>query len=218
MRASSIKDRSLLLGVAWLVLSPWAAMADSNSTDAGLRVYRWVDEQGIVHYGDTVPAQYSERAHDVLNGSGVQIGHVAGVLTASQLTAEQQAASNAAQRAQHDKFLLATYASAQEIERLRDERLDQIEGQIRAASSYIDSLTLRLQSLQTRAQQFAPYSTAADAPRMPDELAQDLVHTLNEARTQRNALAVRRREQLDTTAQFDADLQRYRELTAGPSS
>lgn len=194
-----------------LCVLPLAAAAG----DTGLRVYRWVDDQGIVHYGDSVPSQFSERAHDVLNGQGVQITHVAGRATASQLSAQEQAAQEAAQRAQHDKFLLETYASAQEIERLRDERLNQIEGQIQASSSYIDSLTLRLEALQQRAQHFAPYSSAPEAPRMPDELAQDLIHTLNETHTLRTALATKRQEQADTMVKFAADLARYHELAAG---
>jgi hypothetical protein len=49
---------------------------------------------------------------------------------------------------------------------------------------------------------------------MPDELAEELVHTLNEARTQNMALEAKRNEIVETRAQFDGDIQRYRELTA----
>jgi len=206
----------LLMG-ALAALCVWQLAAAASDTDS-LRVYRWVDSQGVVHYGDSVPPQYADDAHDVLNGQGVQIGHVSGLASAAQRDAAAQAAELAAQRAQHDKFLLQTYASTQEIEQLRDERLDQIEGQIKASSSYIDSLTLRLAALQERAQHFAPYSSDPEAPRMPDELAVDLVRTLNESRTQRMALATKRQEQIDTTVQFDADIQRYRELTTHSSS
>ena len=40
------------LGVA--ALAPAAARAAS---DKGQHVYRWVDEKGVVHYGDRVPPQ-----------------------------------------------------------------------------------------------------------------------------------------------------------------
>jgi uncharacterized protein involved in exopolysaccharide biosynthesis len=53
---------------------------------------------------------------------------------------------------------------------------------------------------------------------MPDDLAEELVRTLNEARTQRQALETKRREQADMRAQFEADIQRYRELTSTPRS
>jgi hypothetical protein len=200
------------------VLSLAAAAFGASNDDGGLRVYKWTDSQGIVHYGDSVPSQYAQDERDVLNGEGVQIGHVAGRRSAAQESEAEQAAQAAQQRAQHDKFLLATYASASEIEQLRDERLQQLDGQIKASSSYIDSLTLRLAALEERAMHFAPYSADPDAQRMPDDLVQDLVHTLNETRTQRSALDGMRQEQADTRAQFETDIERYRELSARPNS
>lgn len=179
-----------------------------------MRVFKWTDDRGIVHYGDSVPAEYAESDRTVLNGEGIELSHSPGRRSAAELSAEAQAAQVAEQRAQHDRFLLATYASAEEIEQLRDERLDQIAGQIKASSSYIDSLATRLAALQERAMHFEPYSSAPDAHRMPDELAEELVRTVNESRSQRAALESKRREQNDMRAQFDADLQRYRELTS----
>jgi hypothetical protein len=205
-----------VLALALAVTAAWTSIA--MASDENLRVYRWVDDQGVVHYGDSVPPQYADDAHDVLNGEGVQISHVAGLGSAADQRAAAAAAAAAAQRAAHDKFLLQTYASTQEIEQLRDERLQQIEGQIKASSSYIDSLTLRLAALQERAMNFAPYSSNPGAARMPDELAVELVRTLNEARMQRNALAAKRQEQIDTTVQFAADIERFRELTTHASS
>jgi molecular chaperone DnaK (HSP70) len=53
---------------------------------------------------------------------------------------------------------------------------------------------------------------------MPDDLAEDLIHTMNEARAQVQALDAKRREETDTQVQFDSDIQRYRELTTRPHS
>lgn len=207
---------ALWLAAAISLGAAQVAAAASNAPE--VQVYRWVDAQGIVHYGDSVPPQYADDAHDVLNGQGVEIGHVAGRPSAAQLTEQQQAAQAAAQQAAHDKFLLTTYASAKEIEQLRDERLDQINGQIKASSSYIDSLTLRLAALEERAQHFAPYSSVPNAPRMPDELAEDLVHTINEAHQERTDLEVKQQEQINLRIQFAADLSRYIELTSRTNS
>jgi len=204
-----------LVALGALALATAAVAAPDNGT---LRVYKWIDSQGIVHYGDNVPPEYSQDEREVLNSDGVEIGHVAGSKSAAQRNQEAQAAQTAQQRARHDKFLLATYASAHEIEQLRDERLQQIDGQIKASSSYIDSLTLRLAALQERAMHFAPYSAEPSAQRMPDELAQDLVHTLSETRAQHAVLDAMRQEQSETLSQFATDIERYRELTARPNS
>jgi hypothetical protein len=213
-----MRYRSLLLALYGALscagIAHSASHGGPSAADGALRVFKWTDDKGIVHYGDGVPAEYSQNERSVLNGQGIELSHSPGQRSAAELSAEEQAAQEAAQRAQHDRFLLATYASEQEIEQLRDERLDQITGQIKASSSYIDSLGSRLAALQERAMHFAPYSSASDARRMPDELAEELVRTVNESRSQRAALETKRREEADMRAQFETDLQRYRELTA----
>ena len=103
----------------------------------------------------------------------------------------------AQQRAQHDRFLLATYLSTKDIEQLRDERTALVEAQIKAAQAYIETLNSRLDALKERALRFKPYSSEANARRMPDDLAEELVHALNEWRTQRLSLESKRHEETD---------------------
>ena len=214
-----LRYRQTLLALFGALLAMGAAQgANGPTNDGSLRVYKWTDDHGVVHYGDSVPSEYSDSDHQVLNGQGVEISRTQGRRSDAQLSVEEQAAQTAEQRAQHDRFLLATYASAAEIERLRDERLEQIAGQIKASSSYIDSLGLRLAALEQRAMSFEPYSSAPNAARMPDELAVDLVHTVNESRLQRAALDTKRQTQDQMRVQFDEDLQRYRELTSAHHS
>jgi len=190
------------------------SLASSSNPNSPSELYKWVDDKGALHYGDSVPTEYAQNERSVLNAQGVEIGHVEGKKNAAQ-QAEQSAIEAATQqRAQHDRFLLTTYVSAKDIEQLRDERLEQVDGQIRASSTYVDSLSSRLGALQERAMRFKPYSTEVGARPLPDELAEELVHTLNEARSQRQALEGKRKEQSDMRAQFEADIQRYRELTA----
>ncbi len=169
-----------------------------------------------MHYGDSVPVEYSQNERSVLNNQGVEVGHVEGLKGPAEQAARAEAAEQARQHAQHDQFLLSTYVSTKDIEQLRDERLSQMDAQLKAAAIYIDTLGARLSALAERAMRFKPYSTEANARRMPDDLAEDLVHTINEVRNQRRALDAKRREQLDTRAQFEGDIQRYRELTSRP--
>ena len=62
--------------------------------------------------------------------------------------------------------------------------------------------------------QFKPYSSESNARRMPDDLAEELVRVSNEAQTQRKSLDVKRKEQAVMRADFEADIQRFRELTS----
>ena len=181
--------------------------------------YSWVDKNGERHYGDSVPPEYAQSERRVLNSQGVEVQHVDAEKNAEQRAQQLKVEQAAQQRLQHDNFLLTTYTSTKDIERLRDERLDQIDGQIKAASAYIDTLEARLKSLQARALLFKPYNTRPDARRMPDDLAEQLVRASNDLRSQHKAMDKRRQQQVAVREQFEADITRYRELTAkGPAT
>jgi hypothetical protein len=186
--------------------------------DGGATAYKWLDDQGVVHYGDSIPPQYAQKESTVLNKEGVAIGHKDATKTPAELAAQANAEEQAARQKQHDSFLLATYTSVKDIEQLRDERLTQIKGQRIAAEQYVASLGERLSALQARAQNFKPYSTRADAHRMPDDLAEQMVHTLNDIRAQRAALVTSREEEAKTQAQFQSDIDRYKELRAAQAA
>jgi hypothetical protein len=192
-------------------LSLGRALADPNASKSAI-TYRWTDAQGVVHYGDHVPPEYATQESTKLNNQGVEVGHQEAQQTPEQQAAAERARAAIAKQQQHDTFLITTYTSVKDIEALRDVRLDELRGQRAAAAQYVDSLRSRLGTLQTRALAYAPYSTRAAAPRMPDDLAENLVRALNEWRVQENALAANGAQEQALRAQFDADIQRYREL------
>ena len=191
------------------------AVAQTKGTAS---VYKWTDEKGVVHYGDSVPSQYSQAERSVLNSQGVEVGHVESTGNNAVTAERERGAASQRQREQHDQFLLSTYLSTRDIEQLRDERLGQVDGQIRASVAYIDSLSSRLTELEDRATHFKPYSTDKNARRMPDDLIEELVRVGDDTSNQRRALEAKRKELVDTRAQFEADITRYRELTARPRS
>jgi len=193
-----------------------AGTASAQSPPKGSLSYRWVDEHGVVHYGDTIPPKYARNSREILNSQGVEVGHVDAEKTPAQLAAEQKAERRRVAQKQHDYFLLGTYTSVKDIESLRDERLSQIQAQQTAAQQYVQSLQSRLDSLQDRARQFKPYSSRPDAPRMPDDLAQELVHTFNEVRLQNQAMQERNQQEADVRAQFQSDIERFEQLKAAP--
>jgi len=195
----------LMLGLTGLLAGGVAAGGNQTT-------YKWVDEQGVVHYGDSIPPQYAEKEHKLLNNQGVEVGHTEAQRTPEQLAMDAQAHDSLVKQQQHDSFLLATYTSVKDIEALRDVRLDQLQGQRTAAEQYIENLHSRLVALQTRVKRFRPYNSRPDARRMPDDLAEDLVHALKEMRTQSNALTAKNQEVAAMKEQFDGDISRYREL------
>jgi hypothetical protein len=163
-----------------------------------------VDEQCVVYYGDNIPLQYAQQDRAVLNRDGLEVGHLEAAKSPEQAAAEAQAKADALKQRQHDSFLVSTYTSVKDIEALRDVRLDQLQGQRAAAEQYVESLRSRLGTLQVRAVSFQPYSP--NARRMPDDLAENLVRTLNEVRVQSAALAAKGEEEKTLRDQFDADI------------
>ena len=53
------------------------------------KVYRWVDENGVVHFGDSIPAKYAELPKQVLNDHGVAVEELEGKKTPEQIEAER---------------------------------------------------------------------------------------------------------------------------------
>jgi Domain of unknown function (DUF4124) len=193
-------------------LVPVAAIAASTDGAKDKTVYRWTDDQGVVHYGDQIPPQYAQKERSVLNSRGIEVGRLDAQKTPEQAAAAARAQQEQMRQKQHDAFLMSNYTSVKDIEALRDVRLDQLHGQKVAAEQYVDSLHSRLSALQSRAKIFKPYNARPDARRMPDDLAEELVHTLNELRTQGNVVATKNEEEMALKAQFQADIERYREL------
>ena len=217
MRGMRRAPHLLILATALLAVAAHAAQkpARSGSQDkTGGQTYKWINEKGEVQYGDAVPAEYAQSERVILNKQGVEVGRVDSRKNAQQAAEQARAQQDAERKRQHDQFLMTTYMSVRDIERLRDERLDQIDGQIKAAQAYIETLDGRLTALQDRAMRYRPYSEKTDAPRMPDDLVEDLVRTANETRDQRRSLDTRRKDQVDVRAQFDSDIVRFKELMA----
>jgi hypothetical protein len=210
-----MRDMKILVATIGLLVAVTAvpAVAATTTKPSSGRNYMWIDKNGERQYGDSVPPEYSQGERRVLNNQGVELQREDARKNAQQLAEEKRRQQDTQQRAQHDRFLLTTYTSTRDIERLRDERLALLEGQVKAAVLYIDSLDARLKTLQTRAQNFKPYSAKPDARRMPDDLAEELVRGSSEARAQRKALEKRQTDLIDVRAQFDADIARYKELT-----
>jgi hypothetical protein len=190
----------------------------TSNASAGQTTYKWVDENGVTHYGDHIPAQYSQREATVLNSQGVEVQRRLAEMSPEEAAAYRKKQKEEARKKQHDMFLMSTYPSVTEIENVRDARLRQIRDQITASESYVATITSRVDGLKKRAQNFAPYNDKPGARRMPDDLAEEMVRAMSELRTQDSQLAAKRAELKSVEVQFDADIKRFRELRSSSSA
>jgi hypothetical protein len=202
-----------LLMLAFL-LTPAEAAKDKDR-----KVYRWVDDQGVVHFGDSVPAEHATSDREILNKYGVPIATEEGEVTAEERAAAERAAAEekqlreleAAKRARDD-ILLNTYLSVAEIERLRDQRQELLDGQIQLTELYLESLRVKLAKLQKDAKRFRPYNKDPNAPPLHENLAKELSNTLDSIISYEQSLEEVRDTKEQLIAKFDDDISRFREL------
>ena len=189
-----------------------SAFSAGAATPNDRKLYKWVDDQGVTHFGDHIPPEYAAKEQHVINSQGVETGHIDAQKSADQMAAEEQKRLDAEQSAARDKNLLITYSSVAEIERLRDQRLALLTDQIKVTSSFLEVLNGRLRKLRITASHFKPYNSDAGAPPMSDQLAEDLVRVDNDIHTQQENLREKRNEATNMSRQFESDIARFKEL------
>lgn len=178
--------------------------------------YRCKDAQGQTHFGDSKPAACAGLDTDVLGRNGTVLETIEG--TQARLAREQREIVDAKaqrekdQRAQRDRMLIETYGSVEDIERLRDQRIEQLDSQYRITELNIRNLRERQVRLEGQIARFKPYSNKPNAPPLPDHLGEEMVNTVNGVRVYEETLAKNRAEQAQITSSFAADIKRFKEL------
>jgi hypothetical protein len=204
----------LAVGSADFAVAASKKSSQSSGTNAG-KVYRWVDNEGVVHFGDQVPPEYAPIDRQVLNQQGIAVRTEQGTLTAEEIAAERDASDEkdaTLAAARRDEVLLNTYLSVEEIEVLRNRRIDLIEGEIGVTTNYLQSLKDNLKLLQAEAGNFKPYSSDPDAEPIDEKLAKELSDTVDSIALYEKTLADTRKRQEQVVMAFDADISRFKEL------
>jgi hypothetical protein len=206
---------NLISLVAGLALAA-GAFAQQNQQP---RLYRWVDKDGIVRYGDRIPPEYANVDRDVLNDQAVTVGFEEGEITPEEQAeidrlkaigdAEQLARDNAARR---DRMLLETYITVADIEDLRDRRLELLSSQIKVTELYLANLRKRLTALEDEASVYKPYSDKENAAPVPEGLALDMQRAIASISLYEQTLQRTRNDQSALSAAFEQDIIRFKEL------
>lgn len=191
-----------------------AAAADaSHSREA---FFRCKDRSGQTHYGDSVPPECAGLDTEVLNDRGMVLRIIEGEKSrASRLereAGEATARKERDQRALRDHTLIETYLTVEDIERLRDQRLDMLVAQHRVTEQNIASLRERQTRLESQVSRFRPYSDQPNAPPLPENLAAEIVNTVNGLRVYEESLTSNTKEQAQLRESFAADIKRFKEL------
>jgi len=205
----SIATTIVLVGTVYTA----AAADQSHSREA---FFRCKDRNGQTRYGDSMPAECAGLDTEVLNDRGMLLRVIEGEKTrASRLereTVEAKERKEREQRALRDHTLIETYLNVEDIERLRDQRLEQLVAQYRVTEQNLANLLERQTRLDSQVSRFRPYSDKPNAPPLPENLAAEIVNTVNSLRVYRESLAANSEEQAHLRETFAADIKRFKEL------
>jgi len=182
------------------------------------KLYKWVDENGRVRYGDSIPPQYAKKSNETLNNQGVVVNHKAAAKTREQRAEEERLKKVKAEedrirreKAYQDRILLDTFTNEDEMIMTRNGKIDAIEAVIRVTNGRTQKLKQRLADLKQRAANME----RAGKP-VPDKLNVEIAEARHQITQNRDYVENRKVEQQKIRAKFETDIKRFRELkTAG---
>lgn len=186
-RAPRTRAGARAVAAATLLLIAGAAAAG--------KAYRWIDDQGHVHYTDAPPPE-SARAAGQTKGESRPDGGASG------------SAGEPRERPGRNRMLLQWYASLEELERTRDRRLEGVEAELEFAAhrlgqarSRVDRLVRRLAELDDDERRAGVEARLEDARERLDRRERELAR-----------LKAKRQRIIEA---FARDRERYLELKRG---
>lgn len=119
--------------------------------------YRWVDENGRVHYSDNIPPDQTAQGHRELDPEARPVLEVYPAKTPEQLKQEKLAALQAEQRSKEserqaalDRALIESFTSIDQIDALAKERLGTIDGKMQETQRKLQKVEARLKQTEKR--------------------------------------------------------------------
>jgi len=216
-RRASLRSRPLAAAVAVLSLLLPGLLPP---TAAAQQLFRWEDDQGTVHYSDSIPPEYTEKRHEILSPEGTPVRVIPPAKTLEQIQRERELERLRAQ--QHrlieqqraaDRVLLRTFRSVDDLIMVRDGKLAAIDVMIQVTKSNIRRQQDWLNGLR---------SEAADLERsgkpVPDRIQDGIATTERSLRDAMAAILDRERQKQEIRESFARDLRRFRQLKDIPET
>ena len=184
------------------------------SLPAAAKMYKWVDDKGTTHYGETIPPEYANKDRTELNKAG-RVVDKKEVLTPEERRAKEledarkrEDEEAAVEQKRRDKALLNTYSSVKEIDLARTRNLQQVEARLNSINSQIKMAGDNLAGLQKEAD---GYTSASK--QIPASLQEDLQESQARLNKLKQDMEKSRAEKATVEARYDAEKTRYKELT-----
>jgi chromosome segregation ATPase len=179
------------------------------------KIFKWVDEKGVTHYGETIPPEYKNQAATEMSKHGVTVRKVDAAVTGEdqKKAVEEKAIKDredkqrAFEQRRRDMALMNTYTSARELDEHRERTLQVPMQTLKGLEPRLKKAQDRLTALQAQATALAKKGKPTDAldQDVADEKAEidSLKADMDRIQAQIEAIKVK----------FDADKKRFLELS-----
>jgi hypothetical protein len=178
------------------------------------KLYKWTDEKGEVHYGDSIPSQYLNKKHDELNQQGQTVKQISAEETPEQRAEkrrlakiEKEKAKLEAEKQRRDRVLLDTYTTERDLVAARDARFEAVDSQIQLSESIISDSKKKLASSQKLAD-----SLKKQGKPIPETLTAKIEREQGQIATQEDVKQSRVKQRKEIADQFNGYIERFRVL------
>jgi hypothetical protein len=184
--------------------------------------FKWVDEKGVTHYGDSLPADDSKRGGAEINQQGKVIRKYEAVLTPEQQKArdadiakQNELDQQREEQRRSDLALVNAYTAEQDIDLARDRHTQSIDTTIRNADDRIQHNAVIITELQKQLEFFKGKEKDGTPRVAPPQLVQELERTKSQQPALEAAIVELRKEREQVAVRFAQDKQRFREIKDG---
>jgi hypothetical protein len=198
----------------WLGLGCIIALSFSMAAEA--KLYKWVDDKGVTHYGEVVPPEYAGKQRDTLTKSGLiekkPEKPVEGDIKAKQEAELQKKHEQEAEMEikRRNSTLLNTYSNENEIDQARDRSLLLINARIDSNKTLLKSAQDSLDDLHKEAD-----SRTKTGKTIPASLTRDITQVEGRIKRYQEELVKSEGELQEVKDRFAKDKDLYRQIKGG---
>jgi chromosome segregation ATPase len=181
-------------------------------TAAAASMYKWVDDQGVVHYTDRIPPESVSKGATVLDKQGRSVKTIDPAPTAEQRKAmeaeaerQRDIAKANAEQARRDRALTQSFTSESEIDVARARAVSTLEAQLTTIETYMADMSRRKRDLEKR-------KAALGTNPVPAALDNEISSVTDELARQTALLAQKKEALTAVGKKYDADKRRWQEI------
>lgn len=176
--------------------------------------FRWIDDEGTIHYSDSMPPSQSQRKQDKLNETGRVVETIQAPKTDGELQEEARLTKLEEEQKivqkemeKHDRMLVAMYTSVDDIEFVRNERITTVDSAIEITELRKSKFIKKLKDLDASEERFK-----ASGKEAPLWLLKSRAHYQEQLTNVDEIIEIKLKEKQEINNRFARDINRFLEL------